>query len=173
MNCIILGVCPIFCSLHSITNGISVIQFKVVGWQKREPIGFFKRISSKLLYFGPNLSEISEIVMLFNIQRLHFISITTVSDNDEHMLMRWGKKCKQRLILLSKEMRRDPWRARPYCTKIVFDTHQHYYTATNSKSRFKSWNTMLCSVDKGNKNTSWLHFFGLIRAIYLQPRIHW
>ena len=88
MNCIILGVCPIFCSLHSITNGISVIQFKVVGWQKREPIGFFKRISSKLLYFGPNFSEISEIVMLFNIQRLHFISITTVSDNDEHMLMR-------------------------------------------------------------------------------------
>ena len=65
MNCIILGVCPIFCSLHSITNGISVIQFKVAGWQKREPIGFFKRISSKLLYFGPNFSEISEIVMLF------------------------------------------------------------------------------------------------------------
>ena len=67
MNCIInfLGVCTIFCSLYSITNGISVIKFKVAGWQKREPIGFFKRISSKLLYFGPNFSEISEIVLLF------------------------------------------------------------------------------------------------------------
>ena len=65
MNCLILGVCPIFCSLHSITNGISVIQFKIAGWQKHEPMGFFKENFSESTVFWPKFSEITEIVMLF------------------------------------------------------------------------------------------------------------